>query len=59
MPFLHGLGVHVPSDLPSTSVGPDPGRSGCTTAEAHELHGFMRQMANAFSKKRNKQLNFR
>ena len=60
MPFLHGLGVHVPSDLPSTSVGPDPGRSGCTTAEAHELHGFMRQMANAFSKKPNasESLNF-
>lgn len=35
MPCLHGFGVHVPSDLPSTSVGPDPGRSGCTTAEAH------------------------
>lgn len=35
MPFLHGFGVHVPSDLPSTSVCPDPGRSGCTTAEAH------------------------
>ena len=53
MPFWHGLGLHVPSDLPSTSVGPDPGRSGCTTAEAHELHGFTRQMANVvFEKKR-------